>query len=233
MNQLKVTKRKTALKAIGILDKIDLAESSDESVDQDIQSSASSSESELSDCSDSEKGIPDSPPTSTQYSVNSSTSKLVAEWQFLKVNSINHFMQGKARAHNVFRESPGVKPYVKHLIQTELDSWRFFMKENIIRHIYNCTVKNFHAQNDLHSFEISDLEKFIALQHARGLYGKNHSPDFLWSEDFGIPLFRKVMSRNTFMKIKKYIRFDDKQTRSVRIVGDPFAHLHFVAEEIT
>ena len=85
----------------------------------------------------------------------------------------------------------------------------------------------------MQGFAISDLEKFIAIQYARGVYGKNHSLNFLWSKQFGVPLINTMMSRNDFMTLKKYLRFDDKQTRSFRVEDDPFTHIRFVSDRIS
>ena len=155
-------------------------------------------------------------------------------WKFLNVNSVNNLVSGRARSHHVFRENSGVTQRVKHHINTELDAWRLFVSEDILRHVHECTLKHACSENhNLKDFTISDLEKFIAIQYARGVYGKNHSLNFLWSKQFGIPLINTIMSRNDFMTLKKYLRFDDKQTRSFRVEDDPFTHIRFVTDRIS
>ena len=47
----------------------------------------------------------------------------------------------------------------------------------------------------------------------RGIYGKDHPVAFLWSKRYGIPIFYENMSRDYFLKILKYLRFDDKPNR--------------------
>ena len=69
------------------------------------------------------------------------------------------------------------------------------------------------------------LEAFIALQYARGIYSKSHSVDFLWSDKYGPPLFRETMSRSNFVEVKRFIRFDNKDCRSQRLVTDKFIHI--------
>jgi len=58
-----------------------------------------------------------------------------------------------------------------------------------------------------------ELESFIALQYARGLYGKNNLLHFLYSETYGIPIFSENMSHDRFTAILKYLSFDDKPNR--------------------
>ena len=60
---------------------------------------------------------------------------------------------------------------------------------------------------------LADLETFIRLQYARGIYGRGHPVAFLWSKRYGIPIFHENMSRDYFLKILKYLRFDDKPNR--------------------
>lgn len=46
----------------------------------------------------------------------------------------------------------------------------------------------------------------------------------LWSNSFGIEIFRKTMSRVQFVMITRYLRFEDKETRQQRIdESDKFA----------
>lgn len=155
-------------------------------------------------------------------------------WKFLNVNSVNNLVSGRARSHHVFREKSGVTQRVKKQITTELDAWRLFVSDDILRHIHECTLKHACSENhDLKDFAISDLEKFIAIQYARGIYGKNHSLNFLWSKQFGIPLINSIMSRNYFVTLKTHLRFDDKQTRSFRVEDDAFTHIRFVTDRIS
>ena len=42
---------------------------------------------------------------------------------------------------------------------------------------------------------------------------------------YGPPLFRETMSRSDFVEIKRFIRFDNKDCRSQRLVTDKFIHI--------
>lgn len=71
---------------------------------------------------------------------------------------------------------------------------------------------------------IEELDAFIAVLYARGIYGASkfdlHS---LWSKPWGPPFFTETMSRDRFSEIMRFLRFDIKQTRSFRLQSDKFA----------
>ena len=79
-----------------------------------------------------------------------------------------------------------------------------------------CRYTNKEAQrrgDDQFTVSLADLEMFIGLQYARGIYAKGHPVAFLWSKRYGIPIFYENMGRDYFLKILKYLRFDDKPNR--------------------
>ena len=69
------------------------------------------------------------------------------------------------------------------------------------------------------------LEAYLALEYARGIYGKGHSNDFLWSKIYGRTIFKDTMSRFAYKEIRKFLRFDIKSTQSGRIQNDRFTHI--------
>ena len=125
----------------------------------------------------------------------------------------NPVSSGFAGAHNVFTAEPGIPRDVASS-RSLYDMWKHFISEHILRMI--CIYTNKEAQrrsNDQFTVSLADLETFIGLQYARGIYGKGHPVAFLWSKRYGIPIFYKNMSRDYFLKILKYLRFDDKPNR--------------------
>ena len=73
--------------------------------------------------------------------------------------------------------------------------------------------------------ELSDEEEIFSgavrdEEEVSGVYGKGHPVAFLWSKRYDIPIFCKNMSRDYFLKILKYFRFDDKPNR---VRGGPCA----------
>lgn len=152
-------------------------------------------------------------------------------WKKLNVGTMNRFLTGRIQAHNVFKENPGLKSSSKWKINTELDAFRLFITPKITQKVYQCT-KIYGNENDALEFlSVEHFERFIGLQLARGLYGKAHSVPLLWSSEFGVSIFSRTMTRKQFTDIKRFLRFDVKQTRSTRIEADPFTHIREVFEE--
>ncbi|CAD7079677.1 unnamed protein product [Hermetia illucens] len=68
------------------------------------------------------------------------------------------------------------------------------------------------------------LRAYIGLLILAGVYrSNNEATESLWDAEIGRPIFRAVMSNKTFKKISRFIRFDDRSTRSSRRETDKFA----------
>ena len=124
-------------------------------------------------------------------------------------------LTGRTAAHNILTAISGVKPCcASSSISTPYSAWKMFIHESILRSIAKFTTEEAVRRDDTDfSLSLDELESFIALQYARGLYGKNHPVAFLWNKRYGIPIFHETMPRNKFTKILKYLRFDDKPNR--------------------
>ena len=60
--------------------------------------------------------------------------------------------------------------------------------------------------------------------YTRGVTGSNDMPYYtLWTENWGVPLCKKAISRNRFSEILRFLRFDTKSDRSQRLKTDRFA----------
>ena len=60
------------------------------------------------------------------------------------------------------------------------DMWKHFISEHILRMIYRCTSEEAQRRGDEQfTVSLADLETFIKLRYARGIYGKGHSVAFL------------------------------------------------------
>ena len=67
-----------------------------------------------------------------------------------------------------------------------------FVHESILRTIVKFTTAEAIRRGDVDfSLSLDELETFIALQYARGLYEKNHPVSFLWNKRYGIPFSLK------------------------------------------
>ena len=60
--------------------------------------------------------------------------------------------------------------------------------------------------------------------YARGTYeAKNLKSSYLWNKQWGPSFFSSTMSRNNFMDVIRFVRFDKKNERSQRLRNDKFA----------
>ena len=71
--------------------------------------------------------------------------------------------------------------------------------------------------------EKKDILAFIAVQYCREVFCRGVAVRDLWSEMFGLGIIKRLLSKNKFVKIMKFLRFDDKRTRAERIKKDKFA----------
>ncbi|XP_073511475.1 uncharacterized protein [Phyllobates terribilis] len=140
---------------------------------------------------------------------------------------IGEHLPGRRDSQNILREAPGPTGYARRniIIDSPLSAWRLFFDSYILTHIKNCTLAEACRNNNL-QFTLSDeeLDAFIAIFFARGISGTNrHSISSIWCNDWGIPFCKATMSRDRFVEIMRFLRFDEKSTRSERLQTDKFA----------
>lgn len=118
-------------------------------------------------------------------------------------------------------------------ISTPYEAWKHFITEKMLRNILKYTKKQAErVGDDKFELTIQELETFIGLQYARGVYGKNHPIEFLWSKEFGIPQFRNSMPQDRFKTILKHLCFDDRTKVSERNQqNDKFAPIRDLFDE--
>ncbi|XP_073510776.1 uncharacterized protein [Phyllobates terribilis] len=140
---------------------------------------------------------------------------------------IGEHLPGRRDSQNILREAPGPTGYARRniIIDSPLSAWRLFFDSYILTHIKNCTLAEACRNNNL-QFTLSDeeLDAFIAIFYARGISGTNrYSISSIWCNDWGIPFCKATMSRDRFVEIMRFLRFDEKSTRSERLQTDKFA----------
>lgn len=131
---------------------------------------------------------------------------------------------------------PGPSPFAKRLIHEDscLSAWRLLFNDKMLKHIQKCTIEEAKRQLKVDSWNISldELDAFIALLYARGALGMGSIElDELWSIQWGPPVFRETMGRNRFREIQRYLRFDIKSTRALRLQSDKFALVSEIWDE--
>jgi hypothetical protein len=138
---------------------------------------------------------------------------------------VQHF--GKTPAANVFKECPGVKRIFARQIHCARDAFSLLITDEMISCIKS------HSENAGFTTSIPELKAFIGLMFARGVYGRQHTTDWLWSQYSGIEFFKDTMPRDRFCQIKRNMRFDDRSNRNKRRKLDPFGKIREVFEAST
>lgn len=220
-------KRAALLASLRRINAIDSGESSDN--DDDITTTADPTGVALvTDSSDADSSSDDRATTATSGSdrtTPTSASSLAGNgWRGIPIGHFNQ-LRGRIRQRNIFHENPGVKPAIRSVIHSPYDAWKCLIDETMLRHIHRSTIGYGRTVDPEFDIELADLESFIGLQYARGVYGNTHSISFLWSQKFGCKLFSDTMSRNKFCLMKRFIRFDNRQARGERILLDKFTHI--------
>ena len=151
------------------------------------------------------------------------TSSDGTHWTQVDIGSVTN--RGREPARNIVRQRPGATRFILNRVDNEEDIFiELLGHDNILRILDFTRAEAKRQGND--EFEISenDLYAFFGLCIIRGvLRGKNEPLSSFWSQEFGINVFKETMSRNRFKDIKRYIRFDDKTTRSQRRGANKFA----------
>ena len=140
---------------------------------------------------------------------------------------------GRTNAMNVFKAKVGMSRAVEaQAAESIYSSWKLFINEKILRSIHKFTLAEGQKSDGNWEFSMNELEEaFIGLLYARGVYGKKHSVAFLWNKLYGPCIFSETMSREKYKKIQRYLRFDDKGDRRVRIETDKFTHVREIFHE--
>jgi hypothetical protein len=140
---------------------------------------------------------------------------------------------GRVPAQNVFTGRSGCTAKAQRAISPGDYSSAFHLlfDDSMLRHIMKCTTKEAHRQlnNDNWETSVEEIEAFIGLLYIRGACGAAKlEADNLWSKKWGIAIFSATMPRDRFREILKFLRFDDKTTRSERLRNDKFAAISWL-----
>ena len=153
------------------------------------------------------------------------TAKDGTKWKKVQVGEQS---TGRLASHNILKECPGPSSCARRNIQaaSPASAWLLFIDKFILKHIRKCTITEAHRQTESKEFCLTNNEllAFIAVMYARGVTGSNDMPyHTLQTENWGVPLCKKTISRNRFSEILRFLRFDTKSDRSRRVKTDRFA----------
>ena len=128
---------------------------------------------------------------------------------------------------NVVKIRPGPTAYSVSRVNLNdpLSSLQIFINEPMLRNIRKCTegVAQRVTKKTNWTISIDNLEKFIGLIIARGAIGWRNLPiKSMWDSVWGCPLLYSTMSRDKFLEIMRYLRFDLKSERRTNLERDKF-----------
>lgn len=135
--------------------------------------------------------------------------------------------QSRTPRHNIIRGGihKVILPPGKN-ISDPIESFNLFFNENIIEIIVKHTNTEAHRvlQNRWKETDNIEIQALIGLLLTIGV-NKQGGVDFreFWDPIFGNPIFRATMGKNRFAALLRFLRFDDKNTRSLRNSRDKLA----------
>ncbi|CAF0987998.1 unnamed protein product, partial [Brachionus calyciflorus] len=139
-------------------------------------------------------------------------------WTVLK-----NFEETKIRKKITYNEKAGPTTYAaRNADSTMLSCFLLIFDLTMIRTIMNCSNSNARNEDPNISFTEEDILAFIGVLFCRGYMCPNTPVKEMWSKLYGIRLVSNIMSRNKFLKIIRYLRFDEKSTRCTRVMNDKF-----------
>ena len=131
----------------------------------------------------------------------------------------------RARGRNILHQQGGTKRFIWARVDTAPDIFFELFGQQSFSMIQARTLEKAKLQND-DEFQLSidKLHAFVGLCIIRGeIKGRVEPLHSFWDTDYGRRIFTETMSRNKFLKILRFIRFDDKRTRPRRRENDKYA----------
>ena len=158
------------------------------------------------------------------------TSKDGKKWQKLKTNE-----DTRIRNKIKFSEISGLTKFsFNQLDEHALSAFLVLIDKKMLNLIIQSTKAEAVLQkNAAFKFEFNDLLAFIEILYFKGLYYTKVPSSKMWNERHGSVFVKKLMSRNRFYEIMRYLRFDDKSTRNQRRNTDKFLIIREVWDKFT
>lgn len=143
---------------------------------------------------------------------------------------------GRSPIYTIFKNVSGPTAYAKRhiMLGSASSAFNLIINEGMMAYIKSCT--ELEARQALNNKEWtvtkSQLWAFVAILFAREAYeAKNLKCSYLWSAKWGPAFFAQTMSRDKFIDILRFIRFDKKNERSKRLNTNKFALISKIWEK--
>lgn len=125
---------------------------------------------------------------------------------------------GRATSSNIIRHQPGPTTSAKVLVNSKYwSSVNLFLSDTIISKI--CLYTNLWSSSEGLDLNLTPelFKKYLGLILARSVYSAPKVPvNSLWSDKYGMKIFKETMPRDMFKLINRCLRFDDKSSRQER-----------------
>jgi hypothetical protein len=134
----------------------------------------------------------------------------------------------QARSQNIVKGKCGPTSYAKQRVSADntlVDCFYVFFSQRMIDHIIECTNREGSRVKEEAWIAMCQMElkAFLGLLLLRGVYrASGELTEELWSAD-GRKDFPSTMTFNRFRDIRRFIRFDNTQTRAQRVEADRLA----------
>lgn len=138
---------------------------------------------------------------------------------------------GRFASQNVMKQAPGPTAYAVRRANSADELLKSFLTKPILEVILKMSnkegMKNF--EGSWEQITMVELEAFFGLLYLAGVFrSSGEATEELWHKEDGRKIFRAVMSRKRFKIISQVLRFDDKETRSLRRSKDRLAPIRDV-----
>ena len=125
---------------------------------------------------------------------------------------------GRQGKRNILSTKPGTKRFMLARVNDEKDVFQELWEHQNFENVTHFTLAEARREEDEAFFLSKDeFTAFFGLYILRGVLKGRDEPLFnFWDKEYGHLIFQKTMSKNNIQSIPRYIRFDDKNSRSLR-----------------
>ena len=134
---------------------------------------------------------------------------------------------GRQGKRNILSTKPGTKRFILARVNDEKNVFQELWEHQNFENVMHFTLAEARREEEK-AFSLSkdEFTAFFGLYILRGVLKGGDEPLFNFrDEEYGRLISRETMSRNKFQSIQRYIRFDDKNSRSLRRQTDKFAEI--------
>ena len=133
---------------------------------------------------------------------------------------------GRIRKQNVMTDKPGPTAFAKRSVINDSPASAFFLfiDRAIIDNIIKCTEIEAQNKSGNQNWKTSrsEIHQLFAVMLARGVLARGQPVRHIWSKKWGPAIFQKIMARDRYLELIRYIRFDVRTTRTERLQTDKF-----------